>query len=122
MNDDSNGTQGGNIVTVQSIEEIAGVVPHRLIERLLEACQVGGRGGLYSRVGPVVEDIVAEGWSAGGIINQVRILPSSLFPSSMARLFCGSPLSDLINQTLSVKFVFFSVVPVYEVINGSYMT
>lgn len=58
------------MVTVQSIEEIAGVVPHRLIERLLESCQPG-RGGLYERVGPVVEDVVAEGWSAGGIINQV---------------------------------------------------
>ena len=64
---------GGGVVTVQTIEEIAGVVPQRLIERLLEACQVGGKGGLYSRVGPVVEDVIAEGWSAGGIINQVWI-------------------------------------------------
>jgi replication factor C subunit 2/4 len=61
---------GGNEVTVASIEEIAGVVPNALIERLLQSCHVG-KGGLYSRVGPVVEDIVAEGWSAGGIIMQV---------------------------------------------------
>ena len=66
------GTSTG--VTVSSIEEIAGVVPSSLITRLLDACGPG-RGGLYSRVAPVIEEIVAEGWSAGGIINQV---PSSL--------------------------------------------
>jgi replication factor C subunit 2/4 len=59
-------------VTVRSIEEIAGVVPDTLIERLLEVCQPG-KQGLYSRVAPVVQDIVAEGWSAGSIIQQVDI-------------------------------------------------
>jgi replication factor C subunit 2/4 len=63
-------SDSNSAVTVSSIQEIAGVVPHELIERLLHACHVG-RGGLYSRVSPVVEDIVAEGWSAGGIIMQV---------------------------------------------------
>jgi replication factor C subunit 2/4 len=63
-------SEGGNEVTVASIEEIAGVVPNALIERLLQSCQPG-TGGLYSRVNSVVEDIVAEGWSAGGIIMQV---------------------------------------------------
>ena len=67
----------GNTVTVRSIEEIAGVVPQRLIDRILEACQMG-KGGLYSRVSPVVEDIVAEGWSAGSIINQVFLPPKPL--------------------------------------------
>lgn len=60
-----------NEVTVSSIEEIAGVVPHALIENLFQSCQPG-KGGLYSRVNPVVEDIVSEGWSAGAIITQVR--------------------------------------------------
>jgi replication factor C subunit 2/4 len=57
-------------VTVRSIEEIAGVVPGELIEKVLEVCHPG-KGGLYSRVGPVVQSIVAEGWSAGSIITQV---------------------------------------------------
>jgi len=57
-------------VTVRSIEEIAGVVPNDLIEKLLEVSHPG-KGGLYSRVAPVVQDIVAEGWSAGSIITQV---------------------------------------------------
>jgi replication factor C subunit 2/4 len=66
---------GNNEVTVASIEEIAGVVPTALIERLLQSCHAG-KGGLYSRVSPVVEDIVAEGWSAGGIIMQVFVQPA----------------------------------------------
>lgn len=63
-------------VTVASIEEIAGVVPNELIETLLQACQPG-KIGLYSRVNPVVEEIVSEGWSAGSIILQV-LKPTSL--------------------------------------------
>lgn len=62
--------EGNNEVAVASIEEIAGVVPNALIEKLLQSCQPASTG-LYSRVSPVVEDIVAEGWSAGGIIMQV---------------------------------------------------
>ena len=96
----------GGVVTVQTIEEIAGVVPQRLIERLLEACQVGGKGGLYSRVGPVVEDVIAEGWSAGGIINQV-LIPLSImeggWPIRVLRQFwvlCSLSLSLCLSFTL----------------------
>ena len=68
-------TDETNEVTVSSIEEIAGVVPPERIEGLLQACQPG-KSGLYSRVSPVVENIVAEGWSAGGIILQVTLSQS----------------------------------------------
>jgi len=64
------GGVGGGVVTVETIEEIAGVVPNGLIERLLTACHPG-KIGLYSRVAPVVEEIVAEGWSAGSVVVQV---------------------------------------------------
>jgi replication factor C subunit 2/4 len=67
------GGTGG--VSVEAVEEIAGVVPGELVERLLHVC-LPGKIGLYSRVAPVVEDIVAEGWSAGAVVMQVR--PSSL--------------------------------------------
>ena len=63
-------TDETNQVTVSSIEEIAGVVPPSMIEQLLQACQPG-KMGLYSCISPVVENIVAEGWSAGAIILQV---------------------------------------------------
>jgi hypothetical protein len=90
----------GGVVTVQTIEEIAGVVPQRLIERLLEACQVGGKGGLYSRVGPVVEDVIAEGWSAGGIINQVLI---SLYERRLAYSCSSSTLGFMFSLSLCVS-------------------
>lgn len=70
---DSN--SNNNKVTISSIEEIAGVVPNTLIESLLQSCQPG-KIGLYSRVSPVVDEIISEGWSAGGIILQV---PRSLY-------------------------------------------
>ena len=59
-----------NRVTVASIEEIAGAVPHVLIVKLLDACQPASKG-LYSRLGPIVQDTIAEGWSAGTVIMQV---------------------------------------------------
>jgi replication factor C subunit 2/4 len=71
-------TDAGKGVTVASINEIAGVVPNVLIQELLRSCQPA-KEGLYSRVGPVVEEIVAEGWSAGGIIVQV------FFPITIAK-------------------------------------
>jgi replication factor C subunit 2/4 len=73
-------SEGSNEVTVSSIHEIAGVVPHALVESLLQACQPG-KIGLYSRVSPVVDDIVAEGWSAGAIIMQV---PTTLTKLTLA--------------------------------------
>ena len=72
-----------NQVTVSSIEEIAGVVPPSMIEQLLVACQPG-KIGLYARVSSAVENIVAEGWSAGGIILQV--IPPHLVPKESAVL------------------------------------
>ena len=63
-------SSSSNEVTVTAIEEIAGVVPQSLIDKLFESC-LPGKVGLYSRVSSVVEDIVAAGWSAGGIIMQV---------------------------------------------------
>ena len=66
-------TDVGKGITVSSIEEIAGVVPHSVIQDLLGACRPG-KGGLYSRVSPVVEGIVAEGWSAGSVIIQVLFI------------------------------------------------
>ena len=58
-------------VTVQSIEEIAGVIPDPTIARLLQAMQSKAKGGLYERVADVVEDMIAEGWSATQVVSQL---------------------------------------------------
>ena len=58
-------------VTVSSIEEIAGVIPTSTIGSLITAMQPSSKGTMYSRVSKVVEDMVAEGWSATQVVTQL---------------------------------------------------
>lgn len=62
----------GTIVTVRSIEEIAGVIPNNVISDLVQAMQPKIRGAVYNEVSKVVTDLVADGWSASQVITQVR--------------------------------------------------
>ncbi|KAF4550491.1 Replication factor C subunit 2-like protein [Elsinoe fawcettii] len=62
---------GQGEVTIDAVEEIAGVVPPSLIDGLVQAMQGGGRGGLYEKVADVVEELVAEGWSATQLVGQL---------------------------------------------------
>ncbi|KAK5113055.1 Subunit of heteropentameric Replication factor C (RF-C) [Meristemomyces frigidus] len=59
------------LVTVQSIQDIAGVIPTATIDNLITAMQPSSKSTAYSRVSKVVEDLVAEGWSATQIVNQM---------------------------------------------------
>ena len=58
-------------VTVPSIEEIAGVIPEPTISHLITSMQPSSKGTVYSRVSGAVETMVAEGWSATQIVNQL---------------------------------------------------
>lgn len=58
-------------ITVRTIEEIAGVVPDSVIDRLVQAMQPKKLGSSYEAVSAVVTDIVADGWSAGQLVLQV---------------------------------------------------
>lgn len=60
-------------VTVKIIEDIAGVIPDQTIEELVATLRPRGSGGAYAGVSKVVEDMVADGWSAGQIVSQVSI-------------------------------------------------
>ncbi|KAK3675833.1 Subunit of heteropentameric Replication factor C (RF-C) [Recurvomyces mirabilis] len=60
-----------NLVTVRSIEDIAGVIPTNTIDNLLTAMQPSSKGTVYGRVSKAVEDLVAEGWSATQIVTQM---------------------------------------------------
>lgn len=62
------------VITVQMIEEIAGVVPDSVLNRLTSAMQPKKMGSAYEAVSAVVTDIVADGWSATQILSQVRDL------------------------------------------------
>ncbi|KAI4152737.1 MAG: hypothetical protein LQ341_000651 [Variospora aurantia] len=62
-----------SVVTVRSIEEIAGVIPNQVITDLVNAMQPKARGAVYEDVSKVVTDLVADGWSASQVITQVGI-------------------------------------------------
>lgn len=64
------------VVTVSSIEEIAGVIPNQVINDLVKTMQPRARGAVYNDVSRVVMDLVADGWSASQVITQVGVRPS----------------------------------------------
>jgi len=59
------------IVSVRSIQEIAGVIPDEVIDKLVKACNPKTRGGVYTGVAMMVEDLVADGWNASQAVIQV---------------------------------------------------
>ncbi|KAF2144586.1 uncharacterized protein K452DRAFT_316556 [Aplosporella prunicola CBS 121167] len=66
----------GPPVTVAIVEEIAGVIPGPTIAALLAAMQPrssssNNNGSTYEGVARVVEDMVADGWSAGQVVGQL---------------------------------------------------
>lgn len=60
------------VVTVRSIEEIAGVIPNSVIDDLIQAMQPRSKGVAYEGVAKYVTDMVADGWSAMQVMTQVR--------------------------------------------------
>lgn len=72
--EDAMEVDGGDtaVVTTKIIEEIAGVVPDEVIERLLQAMQPQTHRAVYEGVAKEVTDMVADGWSATQVISQVR--------------------------------------------------
>jgi replication factor C subunit 2/4 len=81
-----------NMVTVKSIEDIAGVIPDETIEKLVKAMHPRSKGIAYEAVSKVVTDMVADGWSGTQVVSQVscpgnhmrvKLIPfSSSSPSS----------------------------------------
>ncbi|RYP56560.1 hypothetical protein DL771_011879 [Monosporascus sp. 5C6A] len=59
------------LVTVKIIEEIAGVIPDRTIESLQKAMQPRSAGATYQAIAKVVEEMVADGWSASQVVSQL---------------------------------------------------
>ncbi|OAX79757.1 hypothetical protein ACJ72_05922 [Emergomyces africanus] len=59
------------VITVRTIEEIAGVVPDDIVNRLVKALQPKKGRSSYEDVSKVVTDIVADGWSASQMLTQL---------------------------------------------------
>ena len=80
IEDDSDGdamdVDGVNdsVVTVSSIEDIAGVIPTAVVDGLVQAMQPRSKGAVYEAVAKQVTDLVADGWSATQVVSQVRAL------------------------------------------------
>lgn len=66
------------LITITSIEEIAGVIPNNVVDGLLQAMQPRSRGAVYEAVAKQVTDLVADGWSATQVVTQVRRLCVSM--------------------------------------------
>ncbi len=60
------------LITITSIEDIAGVIPNNVVDGLLQAMQPRSRGAVYEAVAKQVTDLVADGWSATQVVTQVR--------------------------------------------------
>lgn len=58
-------------VTVKIVEDIAGVIPGSTINDLVKAMRPSTSAEAYRSISKVVEDLVADGWSAGQVVNQV---------------------------------------------------
>jgi replication factor C subunit 2/4 len=58
-------------VTTKVVEDIAGVIPDETIDKLVQALRPRASGVTYAPIAKVVEDIVADGWSAGQVVGQV---------------------------------------------------
>lgn len=66
------------IVTVKSVEDIAGVIPDETIDKLVLAMQPKSKGIVYDNVSRVVTDMVADGWSATQVVTQVHPISPTL--------------------------------------------
>jgi replication factor C subunit 2/4 len=58
-------------VTVKIVEDIAGVIPDATIDELLRAIKPRKGRETYQAVAKVVENMVADGWSAGQVVSQL---------------------------------------------------
>ncbi|KAK4159166.1 P-loop containing nucleoside triphosphate hydrolase protein [Cladorrhinum sp. PSN259] len=59
------------LVTAKIVEDIAGVIPNSTIQQLVKAMKPTAVGGTYTAVAKVVEEMVADGWSAGQAMMQL---------------------------------------------------
>ncbi|KAJ5922530.1 Sec20 [Penicillium verrucosum] len=83
--DDAEMTDAGSnssVITVRSIEEIAGVLPEDILDSLVEAMQPKSGGSVYEAVSGVITDLVADGWSATQLVGQLyrRVVLNEAIP------------------------------------------
>lgn len=89
---------GGGKVTAKSVLEIAGTIPDEVIDGLWSAMQPKGKGvSVYTAVAKCVEDLVADGWSGGQTVTQVREILATFLSYSPSSLLYTSPRSHALH-------------------------
>jgi replication factor C subunit 2/4 len=61
------------LVTIATVEEVAGIIPPAVIRDLVAAMQPrkAGHGSVYTALSKQVTDMVADGWSANQVLSQL---------------------------------------------------
>ncbi|KAM5470099.1 Subunit of heteropentameric Replication factor C (RF-C) [Microsporum audouinii] len=59
-----------NKITVKSIEEVSGMVPETVMDRVMAALRPNKRVSKYDEISNLVTDLVADGWSASQVLSQ----------------------------------------------------
>ncbi|KAK4099786.1 P-loop containing nucleoside triphosphate hydrolase protein [Parathielavia hyrcaniae] len=59
-------------VTTKVVEDIAGVIPDKTIQMLVRAMRPRAAGETYQAIAKLVEEMVADGWSAGQAMAQLH--------------------------------------------------
>ncbi|KAK4192706.1 P-loop containing nucleoside triphosphate hydrolase protein [Podospora australis] len=59
------------LVSVKIVQDIAGVIPDDSIQKLVQAMRPTSGGETYQGIAKVVEEMVADGWSAGQAMTQL---------------------------------------------------
>lgn len=80
----------GKVVSKKVVEDIAGVIPESTIERLQKAMQPRSAGATYQAIAKVVEEMVADGWSAGQVVTQVKFANCFFSPGTLFFFFFRS--------------------------------
>ncbi|KAK4131876.1 P-loop containing nucleoside triphosphate hydrolase protein [Trichocladium antarcticum] len=60
------------LVTAKIVEDIAGVIPDDTIQQLVQAMRPRAVGETYQAIAKTVEEMVADGWSAGQTMTQLH--------------------------------------------------
>ncbi|KAI9376324.1 P-loop containing nucleoside triphosphate hydrolase protein [Aspergillus egyptiacus] len=74
--------QSTEMITVRTIEEIAGVVPESVLDQLVQSLQPKKIGSSYEAISKVVTEVVADGWSATQLLIQLyrRLIYNDTIP------------------------------------------
>ena len=80
-NADADDAENPKTITIRTIEDVAGIIPDKVLNKLIQSIQGGNtKGATYGTITTVVSEIIADGWSAMQLLNQLyhRLILSPL--------------------------------------------